>query len=939
MAYRKDLNEIKYGALILMLVLSFPNLSQAIELKGVLESNRLTTSPDHKPSNVEVIDSSRCGPHTQELILIYPDVTANAAKSIADDISVAHPAFNPCDTSAIHSPDGTLRLSFSYVVPKNKKLQIQVTNPSNYMVIDHWIGLKKEKSPVKFSRDVASASNPRGPIRIDNLNDLAKIKDIQLRSFSNLDSSYRDPKVEQDIGLDKSMLKFRSLDIPVLHFNLKPTDVNFEPLEFPFKEFQLSHVKMSSILKKSLDAIIEMAKRQDWIRAMSANDILLKSKLAKEYNDLGFFTSALNGYLKISAALADPETKENRLFSIGINIWRETLLKQAIAKEGTDPFLDFMYLESLRYLYNQKDFYTGLAMIDEVRSIPWSSTVLERSQYLEGVALLSLGMFQKAKTSFTKYIQDRKNLNIKDVSDRRLLPSAAFRLADVDFAREDYATALQNYEKAMSYLPGSRKVNLEGYIYPESLVAFPQVLMRMAEAHARMGDYAKALKRLRALMAFDVSGTNHGLAMFRIAELLKYLNSDPKKVLSIFRECAYRYDGYLAGKLCDIHSVSMDPQYQQRNYWPRLETTFLKFEKHDETQGPIEMGLLDRKMYSSLVKAKFYLDRDKPLIALSALDSTRSLESSAYLKDWNFEFSASAFLGVLRESIHEGDYKAVIESYEKRRKNLFLYLDRPPVLLAVAKAYVEQGLWSEASEAYARATQLQSLLVKAKPRPYDYTNDEWAYTKAQISVGLYDEGKIERSEVEATLQNLSDSDMPGLMLLVGFAQKSSNLGLEITAWKKLDEKFSLDWAQVKSYSSALLKFNRPKLMRDLLEKYVGRWFYDKDKSRDMANADARPDSILLMRLAESRIENGAIESGLRVFEYLTKLDAKDLDPSTPKELFFYSMGKALVSKKDYILAQKSFQAATDLAPASVWGRLAAAEMKMNSAKALQAQAR
>jgi tetratricopeptide (TPR) repeat protein len=927
---------IKLWGRILTGVLFLPNLSQALEVKGVLEVNRLLIEQSPRPREVRVEPSQRCGAGTQELVLSYPGLTVAAAQGLVDAIRVENPTLKSCEETAVHGGDGTLKVIFAYRVPKGQTLQWQRSESEKLMTVDFWFG----------PGEVASrrvASQPRTekattlPKVIENLNDLAKIENIELRSFTNFDSPYRDPRVEKDSALDASPLKTRALSIPILQLRLNDVDVDFTEQEFPFKEFQLAGHKMSKGLSESVGAIIDMSKREDWIRASAANDLLLKSKLGTEYKDLGFFVPAFTGYLKLRAAFGEHGTQNNALFSGGINVWRETLLKQALTQQKSDPFLDFIYLESLRHLYLAKDYYGGLALIDEAKGIKWSVAVLERSDYLQGVALMSLGMRQKAKDSFAKYIESRKQLNIRDISDRRLLPSAAFRMADVDFARGDFAAALTGYESAMNFLPGTTKVNLEGYLYPRSLVSFPQVLFNMAEAHIRMGHYAKALKRLRALIAFDVAGTNHGIAMFRIAELLRHMGSDSDRILAILRECSYRYAKYLSGNLCEMHGATMEKQNLDRSFWPRLEASFTKFVNEVPRADRTTMNDVDKKMYASLVKAMFYIERDRPLIALNALDETRDLESANYLLNWNYEYSASAFLGVLREYLKAEKYDAVIAAYEKRRKTQLLYVERSGIALAASRAYADQGLWNEASRAYDRAEELKRVIARTQPRPFDYSPVDWAYTDAQIAVGLFDEGKFPREATEAKLKALDDRHVPSLALLIGFAQRGSNLPLEIRGWQRLSEVSQLDWTQLKSYTSALLKADRKKELRQVLETSVGTWFYDKDKSYEVEAV--KPESSLLLRLAETRVKNGAVDSGIRVYEYLSKLDNQYLDPTTPREMVYYSLGKVQASKKDYGAARRSFDSATSLAPDSVWGRLAATENRELDGKMDGASAR
>jgi tetratricopeptide (TPR) repeat protein len=941
MAYRNESLLIKHGWRILTIALLFPNLSQAIELKGVMQLNRLTVAESPLPSEVSVSKGSICGPLTQELKLSYKQATAPMAKSLATRVEVENPAIKLCEKRALHDADGTFHLYFAYKVPKGKVLTIQKSEANGRLIVDHWIDLAPKK--IKNARVPASRAKNNNHVigKIENLNDLSKIETVELRSFTNYESPYRDEKVEKNSVLRKTPLKNRAIEIPILEFKTASTEVEFVPQEFPYKEFLLASHKTSPALKEAIDAIVEMARREDWVRASAANEILLKSKLGREYRSLGFFVPALSGHLKIKSSRFEPGKQDNLLFSGGISVWRETLLKQAVGHKHSDPFLDFMYLESLRYLFEQKDHYTGLALIDEAKGIKWSSAVIERSDYLQGLALFALGMRQKAEQSFTKYIQDRKKLNIKDVSDRRLLPSAAFRLGDIEFSRQNYAKALENYERAMDYLSGSSKVNLEGYVYPRSMVSFSHVLFNMAEAHIRMGDYAKALKRLRALISFDIVGTNHGIALYRIGELLHYLGSDNKRVISIFRECAYRHEGYLSGSLCDLRASIMEPQNSNRKFWPRLEAKFSQFENSKLRADRTSISDSDRKMYMSLLKAKFYFERERPLIALAALDKTRNLESSKYLKDWNFEYSGSALLGSMREYLRQGDYQAVIGSYEKRRKTQLLYVERPDLALVAARAYADQGLWAEAKKAFDRATDLKEAIGRSQARPFDFSETEWKYTDAQIYVGLYAEGKATREQAELKLKALNDSHTPSLLLLIGFAQKSSNLILEIKGWARLSELSSLDWLQLKSYSSALLKSSKhTKALREVLETHVGKWFYEKDKTgAKLSQKNDNPGSVLMQRLAEARIRDNATDSGLRVLEFLVRQDSESLDPSTPKEMLLYSMGKVFASKKDYASARRVFDAATTLAPASVWGRLAAAEVRQLASVAPEANAR
>lgn len=926
LSYRSKLVQFKSCARILIILLLAPHFSQAMELKALYSSNRLTIGSEILPPNVNVLDSVRCGKSTKDLILTFNSLTADASKALVGSLKIVSPYLKPCDTRADHSSDGSLRVVFSYKSPKNKTLIYQTSRPNGEFVVDHWFGKKKSADlSRKISSELPDKRKKSNIIKIENLNDLAGIKDIELRTFTNADSPYGDISLEKNLGINSKPLRLQSLKVPLIEFDLKKTEVAFSPLEFPYREFTVTQTGLSRGLKDSIQAIFDMAQRGDWVRASAAHDVLLSSKLSREYNKLGFFVTALDGFLKIQSAHEKDGSVNNRLFSGGINIWREALIRQALLKEGSDPYLDFMFLESIRHLYKQKDYYTALSVIDETQGIKWSPMVEERVGYVRGIALMSLGMLEKAKDSFENYIKERKNLSIRDVSDRRLLPSAAFHLADLEFMRGNYQTSLKKYQEAMAYLPGTQTINMEGYIYPRSLVSFSSVLFNLSEAHLRLGEHAKALKRLRTLIAFDVEGTNHGIAMFRIAEILSFLGSDKTKVAKIYDECAFRYTGFLAGGLCEINLAALDQRYEARKFWPRLESTFAKFEQSKFRASWHELDHEDKLMYSALLKANFYLNRNRPLIALSALDKVRSLESSKYLKDWNYEFSAVAFLGAQRDLLSEGDNKSVILAYEKRKNNLFLYVDRPDVLFAISQAYAEQGLWDESKKAFIRAEELLATSENLEARPYQYSVDEQKYLNARISNGLYQNSKISRQEVEQSLSMLSSKHLPSNLLLISFAQESGNLELEIKGWRNLEQYHKLDWAQIKSYSSALINKKMYKENRDLLEKHVGVWFYQKDKS-----LNTKPDSnlslSLVFRLAEARERDGAIESSLRIYDYMSRLPKDQMDAETPKELILYKMGKTLASKKDYKSAREAFDSAIALAPASVWGKLSSTEV-------------
>ena len=106
---------------------------------------------------------------------------------------------------------------------------------------------------------------------------------------------------------------------------------------------------------------------------------------------------------------------------------------------------------------------------------------------------------------------------------------------------------------------------------------------------------------------------------------------------------------------------------------------------------------------------------------------------------------------------------------------------------------------------------------------------------------------------------------------------------------------------------------------------MGVWFYQKDKSIN-TKVDSNLSLSLVFRLAEARERDGAIDSSLRIYDYLSGLPNEQMNSETPKELILYKMGKALASKKDYKSAREAFDSAIALAPESVWGKLSSTEV-------------
>jgi tetratricopeptide (TPR) repeat protein len=861
-----------------------------------------------------------------------------------------------------------IRLSFVHDRPKEELQFIPFSTEQNY-ILDYWFQLphavpaprvakrsvtasaKNAKAPAKASvgEPAASASDAANPaakaplvkpngaelgLDFEDQNSWEKILGstaVAIEFNSEELARFRLRSIERNSGLPATPVELRPLrlpmmDIPPLQANLiflerKPQFGGFH-LAAPADEKEDEALQRRAT-EQGLNLIVSLVSKRDFLRARQAIDVLERSPQAKRipWGDPQWW--ALKGYvlLEVGRELGD-SLQDYR----AVELWRDGLRATATrADSSSRPYLEYMANEAVRLLFKQDLVYAASALLSWSRRISWSAATEERFAYLRAEALYRLGFVEETRKAFQEFLSARLDLPISAMSDRRLLPAAAFRLGDLEMKHGNFKEAIQQYTAAFTSGPKARKFSFEGNLLPEDIRLFPYTLFNRAEAFIRLGYEERALKDLRAFMYAAPSDPDAGLVFFRLGDIMRFLGAPERSVAGAWRECIYKVPATLGAHLCAARKAADDMVTADESLWPRLiaEVEDARAQQKSAYRG----GIPDDEMwtYLNLLLADTFVRLQRPYQALVRLDSVATLEVSPYLKTWWREYTVTAYVGHQNRMIEEKRYREVLRDYEKRRTMLFLEQTRPEVLRNLARALRGLNLLKEARETLAEAEKLRAKFPNAAPRPFMPSEQEWLAVRVDLDLEALEHRlpEVTAAEVGTRIAKLDLTNLEHLRLRLRYAEITHDPAAQVAEWARIEAQEGLAWPELVRYVGALKAAKQSARLDAVIEARAGAWFAEKDKP----TAAAAPPAGILFELFEARERGGQHAAALTVADYLTSLDDKTLGNDVTKPMVAYKRGRILQKLGRDEEARQSFAEANRLSPDSVWGKLASSAQK------------
>ncbi len=928
--------------------------------------------PEVRVSSTQSQGGQCLGRPTHDLVLVFsksPDSWIEGLSAAVEGSKQKKTAFSPCETNARPLKEG-FEIRLSYPKPKlsskeaGSQLKTLVFKTSDSLVIDHWItkSLKPQKKETPYwdtSGEMDAGSVGGVPLRLTGT--LLDVFEDQMEWEKALGSNvtaydlnspeldrFRWPQADPVLGIPTEPIERRRLELPYFDFPSMDQSVGFaeEKITFDrnFVESDL-HLEKSPNLKptetdikqtlEGLNFVITLARKNDWLRALKALEVLEKSKYAKfiPRNTIQLTLLRGNVYLQLGKELKDKNFQNK-----GVSIWRDGL--RNFAGEGGDnvEFLEKMLLETIRLLFKEGLSYAAAGTLSWAQGYSWSKRTEERLSFLRGEAFFQLGLYDESFKTFDRFFTSRADKPLNTSVDRRLVPAAAFRLGDIRMRQEKFAEAKMEYTRAINQIPTLSKFSFEGSWYPNELALFPHVFFNRAEASLRLGLEQNALKDLRSFIFITPNHTKVGLVLFRIGEVLKNLGAADDMVTNAWRECIFRVPETLGAKLCEARKAALEITTSPKTSWPRLigtvEAALPKGIRNFWDSVPPE----DLEVYVNLVLSDAFIRRGEAQQAWLRLDSIRTKEPSAYLKAWTHEYSVVAFTGLLDNDLSKGAYKNVVSEYEKRKTVLFFGATRAEVLWRVAVAYERLRLLKEAKTTLDQADQLKQKVNRQISRPFDPTLEDWNYFRAKIETDILADDPRNAENSKNAIEKLMQNKIQTQRLWVRYGELAKDFKIAKEAWEFIRAKEGLSWSDVESYAKVLADLKEPKGRLDLLEGSVGVWFLEKDKLKTAENGklSKTPPLVLLLKLADARFEVDAQkDKSLAVYDFLLLQEDGELAKfQITKPMVSYKKGIALKKFGKYTDARTEFNSAFTAGPDTLWGKLSASEVKELDSKSL-----
>lgn len=863
----------------------------------------------------------------------------------------------PCEISAQPWGASGTEIILSYPAKTNPRdtLRALVFKTSDRLVVDHWVARpqsKKAKTNSSGSKEVppsgSGAKGDQSPLKMsgtlldvfEDQTEWDKVLGSKVVAFDlnspELDR-FRWPQADPELGISTEPIERRKLSLPYLDFPSLDQTLEFEEKKFSFKQkfletdLDLETQKKLQTDPKSLDALMQgmnfllfLSQDNDWLRAQKSLEILEKSQVKNHLPKDNARWWALKGliYIKLSFKTGQKEFRTQ-----GLEIWR-TGIRRLTGRGGPQTeFIEFMLLESVRYLMDDQVTYAAAAIISWAQSFSWSQEVEERFGYLLGEIYFQLGLYNEAFSSFDKFYQFRSGKPLNASLDRRLVPASAFRLGDIMFRQNKFLEARNEYTRALSQLSTMSKFAFEGSWYPEEVARFPHVFFNRSEAALRLGFEQQALKDLRAFVFISPNHPKIGLVLFRIGEILHELKAPEEMVMNAWRECVFRVPETLGAKLCNARRSMNELRTTAKDGWPRLIGIVEEALPQGEKKFWDSLWPDDLEVYVNLILADAFIRLDEPRQALHRMESVKNREPSAYLKAWMHEYLVASFAGDLERNYQRGEFKEIISRYEPRKRDLFLHQTRPEVLWRVAKAFEGLNLFPEADKVLSLAENVKETIGRSIPRPYDPVPEDWLQFRARVNIGLFKLDPSKKPKALESLENLNQKLVTTQRLWVDFGIHAKEPKIQARAWRALEAIDPLTWKDLELYVRALEETREFKEKAQLLEGTVGVWFGEVGRPRVDSRGSEVPTNLLML-LADDRLKDSKNSAGaLAVLEFLRTLDVKDLGNTVTKPMIEYKKGIALKNLGRIDDARQSFVSSRTLDPESVWGKLSSSAEK------------
>ncbi len=946
--YRHTASKLKYAAFMPL----FSMICSATALRRVDENFRLEGPISEVPFRTESGSTrkqgGKCG--GQDSVDLVLGFHQRPEAWLAGNWNFAE---GPCEVQARPLNNGDFEIRLSYLPAPGRRgpqeIQILTFSTTDSYVVDHWLGTREKNKPVAAKKkpgkaatgkEASSASPLKGASdqslgnAFDDANSWKKLLG-SAASASDFNSPelnrFRAPDRERNTQLSPEPVERRPLKLPLLDIPSMRGDVAFneEPFEwFEFSEADISihgahdaqaNARAVNGVVDGVNYIVLLAKKEEWLKALKAMEILEKSEFAKNLPLKDARWWALKGliHFKLSDRFNDQALRNK-----GFDVWREGLRLTAGQGGASQEYVEYMVIENVRRLMGVEQSYAALSLLLWAQRFAWSTRAEERFSFLKAEVYFRLSIFDEAKKLFGEYFSRRAQIPLSAAVDRRLVPAAAFRLGDIELVNKRFTEAIAEYSRALLEIPSTDKFSFEGAWYPELVKQFPQVLYNRAEASVRIGREQNALRDLRAFIFLAPNHVDVGLVYYRIGDLLSSLGAEDVQVQSAWRECIFRVPESLGARLCAARKAADEMVTVEKAQWPRLMMTVEEAEK-SKTGAPWKgFARDDLKAFTSLILADAFIRNRAPTQALLRLEPVKKLEVTPYLKAWTDEYYLTAFAGYLDDLYKQNKFKEVVREYENRRRTFLYRQTRPEILWSLVRAYESLGLYKEARDLLGTALEMRTRLGRTELRPYEPTESQWFERRAEIELELLAMGRIAAPLVRVDLEKLDPLLAATQRHWIRYAQLTDNPKSEVEWWKKLEKNGALGWEQIGQYSRAIKKVGQQGEHARYLERTVGVWLSEKDALRKNG-----PDSELLYSLFESRVAAGDLERAMVVVEFLEQWDDKSLGANVPRAMLIFKKGETQNRMGKPNEARQSFNRAKALAPDSLWGKLATSAEK------------
>ncbi len=279
---------------------------------------------------------------------------------------------------------------------------------------------------------------------------------------------------------------------------------------------------------------------------------------------------------------------------------------------------------------------------------------------------------------------------IKDFPRTDHAKEARYRLGDVEFARGDYAKAIQTYEQAIKDLPAYEKI-------------YPNAHFNMAEARFWQKDFKAALNDYVDFINLFPTHSHGGYALTRVGELLGILGADQRRVMGAFLESYFRFPDHPGAKVARIRMLSQQMK--------SMKTNELKKALEEINQTAKNLNLKGIEEFTTLMTAEGLTHRGQYKDALAGLITHYQKNPSSV----NLEQFKSRILrniaNQLKTEVESGEFMRALTFHSQYSSTWLKNSDRIDVPYFVAGAYEKAGAFDEAEKIY-RGALNQRIRIK-----------------------------------------------------------------------------------------------------------------------------------------------------------------------------------------------------------------------------------